>query len=171
MIGNFLKLVRREINRFINDKVMIALAVVIPLIICVIFIVVYDNGAITELPIAVYDADNSSVSRMLTRALDASSSIKIVNHVNSIHEIEEGIRHGNYQGGIYFPAGMERDIIANRQTHPVLYKNSQNIIVCNYLLREGLSILRTYNAGYFFKSFVSRESVNNKLWQLLIRSV
>ncbi len=147
MIGNFLKLVRREINRFINDKVMIALAVVIPLIICVIFIVVYDNGAITELPIAVYDADNSSVSRMLTRALDASSSIKIVNHVNSIHEIEEGIRHGNYQGGIYFPAGMERDIKANRQTHPVLYKNSQNIIVCNYLLREGLSILRTYNAG------------------------
>jgi len=151
MFGNLKKLIRREICRFAKDKVMIALAIVIPVIICLIFVVIYDTGAITELPVAVYDADNSEVSRMFCRALDASSSMKIVDNVNSIPEIEDGIRKGIYQGGFYFPANMERDIKANRQTPPVLYKNSQNIIVCNYLLREGLTILRTYNAGVLLK--------------------
>jgi ABC-2 type transport system permease protein len=147
MSGNINKLIGREIRRFAADKVMITLSIVLPLIICVLFIVVYDKGMISELPVALYDADNSETSRMLGRAIDASSSMKIVDNVNSIHEIEDGIKKGIYQGGFYFPAGMERDIKANRQTHPVLFKNSQNIIVCNYLLRDGLTILRTFNAG------------------------
>ncbi|HAJ78942.1 MAG TPA: hypothetical protein DCO75_04155 [Fibrobacteres bacterium] len=147
MFDNFNKLIRREIRRFAADKVMFALAIVIPLIVCVLFIVVYDKGMIADLPVVIYDADNSETSRLLSRALDASSSMKVVDNVNSIREIEDGIKRGRYQGGFYFPAGMEKDIKANRQTHPVLFKNSQNIIVCNYLLRDGLTILRTFNAG------------------------
>jgi ABC-2 type transport system permease protein len=65
--------------------------------------------------------------------------------------MENEMRRGRICGGFYFPSGMERDIKKGCTVHPVLYKNAQNILVGNYLSKEGLSILRTFNAGVLIK--------------------
>lgn len=143
----------RELKRFGSDRVCVVICFVIPPILFTLFCFIYYAGLVRGLPVAVCDNDNSSISRTLVRSIEASSVMKVVAHVNSAREIEDGLRRGIYLGGFYLPNGMERDIKRGHPVFPVIYKNSQNLLIGNTLFKEAMTIFRTFNAGVLLNKF------------------
>lgn len=142
---------KKEWSIYCADRVQILLTIVIPPLLFTLFCLIYNTGMVTDLPIAICDNDQSGLSHSLARAIESSSTLRVVECVENPTEMENEMRRGRICGGFYFPSGMERDIKKGATAHPVLYKNAQNILVGNYLSKEGLSILRTFNAGVLIK--------------------
>ena len=151
MVKELWLVMRHEFYIITHDHVIIALLFIVPVILFPLFCLIYNTGVITDLPMAVYDADNSQLSRGMTRSLDASSTIKITQTARSINELATLLRSGSVCSAVYFPPEMESDLKRGKQVCPVIYKNAQNIQTGNLIYKEALSILRTYNAGIVLK--------------------
>lgn len=149
-------LIIREIRRYGRDRELIILSIVMPLLLSVIFLWIYGSGMVRELPVAVFDEDKSELSRTMIEAIRSSSAMDVVESFNSIDEIKKAFQAGKIQGAFYFPDNMERDLKRNQQVFPVIFKNSQNIICSGFLLKESLTIFKTFNGGVLLKKFRSK---------------
>jgi ABC-2 type transport system permease protein len=138
-----------------------------PLLLSIIFLWIYGTGMVRELPVAVFDEDKSELSRTMIEAIRSSSAMDVVESVNSIEEIKMAFRTGKIQGAFYFPDNMERDLKRNRQVYPVVFKNSQNIICSGFLLKESLSIFKTFNGGILLKKLRSKGLTEDQVMSII----
>ncbi|HEX2961806.1 MAG TPA: ABC transporter permease [Ignavibacteriales bacterium] len=151
-----IKILLREINRITGRKTIYLLSVVLPVILFLLVALIYKNGVVRNLPVAVYDADNSTLSRMLSRSVDASSSMAVTEHVNSLDELKTEFLKGHIQGAFYFPENMERDIKRGTGSSMVIFKNTSSLIVGNMIYKDGMTIARTVSGGALLKKLRSK---------------
>lgn len=137
----------REWRRFASDNPMKILLLGIAPAVLWLFASFCGDGAVKNLPVAVYDADNSALTRAAIRMIDATRLMKVTAHVESIAELEKGIESGRFAGGFFLPPCMEADIKAGRQVQPVIFRNGTAFIASSFIAREGLGIFRTLSAG------------------------
>jgi ABC-2 type transport system permease protein len=137
----------REWRRFRADVTQKILLLVIAPVICWFFCALYGDGTIRNIPVAIYDADHSALSRTIARSINATKLMNIVAYVDSKESLEHGIASGAYAAGFFLPPGLEADAKAGRCAQPVLFRNGTNYLVASYIAREGLSVIRTINAG------------------------
>lgn len=71
---------------------------------------VFVNRSVWDLPVAVIDQDHSSASRMVTRSLDASSKIAVINYSN-IAEAKQDLMARKLFAIIVLPHNMEKRIL------------------------------------------------------------
>ncbi|MGE5365395.1 MAG: ABC transporter permease, partial [Bacteroidota bacterium] len=105
-----LNVMRREFHRIAERKTLYFLIILLPLVLFTFLSLIYVKGVVRELPVAVIDKDNSELSRLVTRSMDATSSMKIVMHAVSITEVKEGVLKGKLQGAFYIPEGFEKKL-------------------------------------------------------------
>jgi ABC-2 type transport system permease protein len=110
---------------------------------------------VTDIPVAVWDADHSELSRLIVRSFDGTRSMNVVMSLNSVEEIREQIRRGKIQGALYLPSGLEKEIKKGKQGHVVVYKNSFNLIIGNSILKDATAIVKTVSAGVLINKFRS----------------
>jgi ABC-2 type transport system permease protein len=162
LLSSFWILLIREFKRFFSDKELIVLSTVLPILLSVIFVWIYGTGMVRELPVAIFDEDRSELSRTMIEAIRSSSAMDIVKNVSSIEEIKQAFRSGTIQGAFYFPDDMERDLKRHKQVHPVVFKNSQNIISSGFLLKESLLIFKSFNGGILLKKLRNKGMTDNQ---------
>jgi ABC-2 type transport system permease protein len=146
----------RQFTVLFKSGTYIFLLFVVPLILFPFFLFLYSTGSLKDIPVAIYDADKSELSRNLIRSIDATKAMKIVVFENSINAIEKGIHHNSYKAAFYFPKNMETQIKKQHQVYPVFYKNAQNIIIASSLFKEAVSIFKTFYAGIVLKKIRSK---------------
>ncbi|MCK5098715.1 MAG: ABC transporter permease, partial [Desulfobacteraceae bacterium] len=73
----FKTILRREVQRMTTQPLYLLITIVLPLISFLIFWVIFNSGVPKNLPISVYDADNSQTSRQITRMLDATALLRV----------------------------------------------------------------------------------------------
>ena len=144
-------IVRREFHRIIERKTLYLLMIVLPLFVSLLYVFIYKNEVIHDLPVAILDEDHTSLSRTLTEFVEATGSMKIAGYVNSIAELKDGIQSGIYHGGFYFPRNMENDVKSGKNSTVVIYKNTSNLIIGNMILRDGMTLVKTTSVGAIIK--------------------
>ena len=150
-----IQVIGREIKIITNRKSLYILYFVLPVCIFLLFGTIYMNSVIRGIPVAVYDEDHSELSNLITRYVASAGSMKIVHYANSIEEIKSEFRKGNIRGAFYLPHNMEKDIKSGRQVPVMLFINSKNIIISNYLLSDGSKIIKTVSGGILLKKLKS----------------
>ncbi len=150
-----MRVARRECGRIAARKSLFLLMIPLPIVIFFLLALMYRNGVVMGIPVAVYDADHSELSRIVTRSVESTRSMKIVASVQSLDEIKEEFRKGNIQGAVCIPRGFEGDVKYGRQARIIFYKNSFNLIIGNSLLKDGTAIAKTISAGVLIKKFRS----------------
>ena len=85
----------REIRRFGADRTIMIVSVVIPVVVSVLFVFMFARGTIHNLPIAVYDADQSPASMQLVRMIGATPSLDISKQITSVEEGERYLLDGS----------------------------------------------------------------------------
>ena len=149
------RVMKREWRRIGERKTLYLLSIVLPILLFLFLGYIYSNGVLRDIPVAVFDADNSGMSRLIIRAVESTSAFRIVEYTHSVDEIKEGFQRGRIQGAFYIPKDLERNIKRGKPSTVVIFNNSTNLVIANTTLKDGSALIKTISGGILLKKFRS----------------
>ena len=155
LIHSIGKVAKREFNRITERKTLYLLAVVLPFVVSLVLFLIFKNGMVHQIPVAIFDEDHSELSTMITRFIQSTPSMSIVTYANSLEEVKQDFRRGKVQAAFHFPENMEAIIKNGRQTNVEIFINSMNLLNSNSVLNDGAKIIKTVSGGALVKKLGS----------------
>ncbi len=143
----FVQVVRRETSRIAGSWVLIFATIVAPVAVFLIVTWMFSAGVVRNLPIAIVDNDNSSMSRNISRMVDATSSAHIACRPASLIEAEKLMLKGKIEAVLVLPDGFERTIVKGNQATIALYLNNSNVVKGGVLKSQLYAALSTISGG------------------------
>lgn len=137
-ISNILQIWYNELTTVMRDKGILIFILFVPLAYPLLYSYVYTNEVVRNVPAAVVDESNSSLSRELIRKIDASPDVYIHSLCHNMSEAEELIKRQKVYGIIRIPSTFDRDIWQGKQTHIGLYCD-----MCSMLYYKALMLTAT----------------------------
>ncbi len=107
----------REILKIIKDKNLIMIFLFAPLAYPVLYGAIYMNKIEQNVPIAIYDEDNSTLSRGLIRQIDAHQNISVVETLYEQSQIENTLVYEKAQAVLYIPKSFSESIKTGKRTN------------------------------------------------------
>ena len=138
---------RREFRRIIERKTLYLLSIGLPIFLFVLLALIYKNGLVHNLPVAVCDDDHSELSRLIIRSVESTNSMSVVLYAQSMDEIREGMLTGRIQGGFYIPRRFEADVKGGTYSTIIVVKNTFNLMIGNMVLKDAATIIKTVSGG------------------------
>lgn len=123
------------------------LSIGLPILSFLIFVAIFGTGVPHDFPVAVIDADNTSLSRKLVRMVDATQSAAVTYEVADMAEAEKLIKSGKADAVVYIPKNFEKDIYSTTQTDVALYINGLNLTKNGLLNRDLQTAITTFSSG------------------------
>ncbi len=109
----------KELKQLSRDKMTFGMIVMIPLVQLLLFGFAINNDA-RHIPVGLVDLSQSSESRALIAALEATQSIDIQKHYTDIERAQHAIVKGEVRGVLYLPS----DFVSRLVQHPNYYSKS-----------------------------------------------
>ncbi len=119
----------------------------IPVVLCGMLWLVFSAGIARDLPVVVIDNDNSTLSRQLTRWLDASPGVQVAAKVASSDEALHRLRERTAFGYLLIPDDFEQKLLGGRQATVQWLYNAQFSSHAGALLRDVRTVSTTLSAG------------------------
>ena len=142
---------KREMYRLARFKSTRNLFIIIPLITFFILGAIYSKGALRNVPIAVYDNDNSSLSRTYIRFLEASPTFKVTHYLTASDKIETTFIENQVEGIFYIPKDFHKSILKKTPVSIRVYTNSTNIVFGNLIYRSAVQITQLISGSVVVK--------------------
>jgi ABC-2 type transport system permease protein len=142
---------KREMLRLAQQKSARNLFIIIPIVVFLLLGSIYYKGALREVPIAVYDNDNSTLSRTYIRFLESSPNLNVTHYLSSHDAIENAFVENDVQGIFYIPKDFHKDVLKNRPVQVKIYTNSTNIVFGNLLYRSALQVTQLLSGAVVAK--------------------
>ncbi|UQV44648.1 ABC transporter permease [Janthinobacterium lividum] len=137
----------REWRRLRGDFWDVGMLSWIPVVLCGMLWLIFSAGIARDLPIVVIDNDNSTLSRQLTRWLDASPGIEVAAKVASSDEALHRLRERTAFGYLLIPNDFEQKLLGGRQATVQWLYNAQFSSHAGALLRDMRTVSTTLSAG------------------------
>ena len=136
---------QRELGRAKRQPMYFVLTILLPVVSFAFFALLFNQGAIRNVPIAVLDEDNTTLSRKVVQMIDDTPTALVSYGVQSMEEGERLIREG--KAVVQIPAFFEKNILSNSQTHIENYVSGTNITVNGLLSKDIQTAVTTFTAG------------------------
>ncbi len=147
MTPGILAVARREADRIRGSFYYPLLLVVLPVLSFALLLGIFRSGVPRDLPIAVVDDDHTSLSRQLTRMIDASPSIRVAWQVANLEEGRALVLEGRAYGVVVIPPDAERDVRRGEAPKVTGYYNAQLLLPASLIRRDLRSAIGTMSAG------------------------
>ncbi len=118
-----------ELGTIKSSTYLFGLLTWIPLLVYVLIVLIFHQGLLREMPIAVVDNDRSELSRRVSFMLDASSSLHVSHKTQTLLEASSLLRQSKVYGIIVIPPHFERNIYLKSQPKIEVMLNSQYILI------------------------------------------
>lgn len=138
---------RREMHRLTHQPMYFVLMVVLPVVSFAFFALLFNKGAIRNIPIAVLDEDHTTLSRKVAQMIDDTPTAMVAYDIQSMDEGERLMREGKIIAIVQIPAFFEKNILSNSQTHLENYISGTNISVNGLLSKDIQTSVTTFTAG------------------------
>jgi ABC-2 type transport system permease protein len=112
-----------SLTSIIRDRSVLLLIIIGPIVYSLYYPFPYSPEVLREIPVAVADLDNSSLSRQLVRLADASPDIEVTRVVSNPAELKQALWDGSIQGGLIIPRGFRRSVLRGETVNPVILGN------------------------------------------------
>lgn len=142
---------KRELLRLAGQKSARNLFIIVPFVVFFLLGAIYYKGSLREVPIAVYDNDNSTLSRTYIRFLEASPNLNVTHYLSSEESIENAFVENEVQGVFYIPKDFHKDILKNAAVQIKIYTNSTNIVFGNLLYSSAVGITQLLSGAVVVK--------------------
>ena len=123
------------------------LLLVLPVVSFAFFALLFNKGAIRNIPIAVLDDDHTSLSRKVTQMIDATPTALVAYEIQDMDEGERLMREGKVMAIVQIPSFFEKNILSNSQTHIETYISGTNITVNGLLSKDIQTAVTTFSGG------------------------
>ncbi len=148
------KIITREFARIFSRVSTKNLLLFIPIFTFFYLGAIYWQGALRDIPVAIYDLDHSNLSKTITKYIDASAGTKIVKSLNSADNIEKiFLKYPEIKAVYFIPSGTEKSVVRGKSAKVLVYTNSSNIVYGNILYKDAMTVIGTINAGILLKKF------------------
>lgn len=144
--GRIRRLLRREVRNLLRHPIYIICMVVLPVLVTLFFTTFLNNGQPVRMPIGIVDNDNTTVTRRMTRLIDAFQSSEIVAHYPTVEEARKAMQQNEIYGFVYFPEHMTQDLLSARQPKMSVYFTNTSVMV-GALLYKDMRTLCTLGAA------------------------
>ncbi len=137
----------REVRRLLARKPLLFLLLGWPLFYGLFLGSIYSARVVTEMPAAVCDEDNSAVSRLALRYMDATRSLQIKYRAPDAAALRAYILDGRAEAAVYIPRGFSADIKRGKTGTITAFVNGANLLVANIAISELRTVAGTIAAG------------------------
>ena len=144
---NVCTVARREIDRLLHQPMYLVLMVILPVVSFSFFAILFGQGAIRNVPIAVLDQDHTTLSRKVVQMIDQTPTAMVSYGIQDMAEGERLMREGKVTAIVLIPAFFEKSILSNSQTHFENYISGTNITVNGLLSKDIQTAVTTFTAG------------------------
>ena len=155
-VKNIRQLLINELNLVADDHSILLTVIIAPVLYFFFLGSIYMYKDIEQVPFAVVDLDNTTVTREMTRLI---SSQQKVNVTGVFHDYEEGLDLLNsfkVDGFLVFPKGFERDLKRLEGADVKLYLNNTRFLPSNTLNESISKFMIMAGAGVRLKYFVAK---------------
>lgn len=119
---------RREVRRLASRRIYLFMILLAPACCFLFFADLLKQGLPTDLPIAVVDEDNSSMSRQLVRSLDAIPQTDVALRTPRFAEAREALQQARVYGIFHIPAGFKADVSLGKRPVLSFYTNDTYLL-------------------------------------------
>ena len=137
----------RELDRMSSKSIYMWILFILPLFTFVLFTSMFHKGKAEGFKIAVYDADNSALSRKIISWVEATPEIEIKEKVNSLEEGKQHIKNSDVRGLLYIPKGTENGVYGGYADKLVLYYSNGNLSAGSGISVGTIKAIKTISAG------------------------
>ncbi len=120
-------IVKRELGLWKKRRIYVLAPLGAMLFCCLFFLTFFGDGSVSELPVAVVDNDNSSLTRNFIRQLDATELGRTVLY-DSYSQAREAMQAGEVTAICVLPENMYSDVLAGRKPAASFYLNTMYYI-------------------------------------------
>lgn len=138
---------RREVRRLCHQPMYFVLMVLLPVISFAFFALLFGQGAIRNVPIAVLDQDHTTLSRKVIQMIDETPTALVAYGIQDMAEGERLMREGRITAIVLVPRFFEKSILSNTQTTLENYVSGTNITVNGLLSKDIQTAVTTFTAG------------------------
>ncbi len=141
-------LFREEIKYLFGGKVPpVVILITLPVIFTALFGIIYEENVVNHIPLAIYDQDQTSLSRKLVQMYEDAERFRAVSYVSDDEEMEKEIRTGNVKAALIIPADFSKNIQSGQGTNILLTVNSANNMFGNATLSAAQEINRSFTVA------------------------
>ena len=120
----YIKVADRELRLISENYSSKMLLLWIPAVVFVLLAFVYQKGAVREIAVAVSDQDDTKLSRMLSRYVDASPDMRLTYYLGSEDNPETFFLHHPEKAIYHIPKGFEKSVMRGEQAQFQVLTNS-----------------------------------------------
>lgn len=138
---------KNELSLFIYDRWLLAMVSIVPIVLMILMCSIFQNGAVRELPVAVVDMDNTSISRRLQRAIDAHPAMQVRSDYLSVQEAVSAMRNAEVYAVAYIGPKFTQRLIKQQSPSVDAFYNTQFVLVGRTLASSLQQVVATVSAG------------------------
>ena len=143
----FLSVIKRELNRISKNWILLFITLIAPIISYLLIMWIFSDGVVRNVPIASVDLDNTSLSRNITRLINATPTSRIKYKPTSLTEAKELMNKGEIDAIVVIPENTEKMILAGNSSTVAIYINNTNVVKGGVLKADLYKTLSTISAG------------------------
>lgn len=156
---------KKEVLHIMRDKVMFMICFLASVFLTCIFGFVYSQGKATQVPIVVYDGDQTELSRMLINGFNDSERISIIKYVDSFDELQKYMDSQKAEAAIFIPQGLKKNAKNGMSQEITVIVNGTNILVMNTVANAINTVISTFSAGINMKVMEANGISSKKAFQ------
>jgi len=111
----------------------------------IIFGLLYEPQVVTNVPLVIYDEDQSQLSRSLVQAFADSERFQIISQPASQEEMEHLLHEQIAYAAIHIPHDFSQNVTAGRSSPVLLIASGLNLVITNTITTATQEILLTFN--------------------------
>jgi len=150
-----LAVIRREIERIKHNTAYRFLLFTGPVLGIFMLFFIFQKGSVRELPIAIVDQDNSSISYKLKNAINATPDVSIAVEVHDMFQAQKFLETGNVDAIVVIPKETEKNVYRSLEAPIPLYINGTNVMKASLVQRAVLGSVKTISAGIQMKKLIA----------------
>ncbi len=152
---NFIKnIILREWKRILSLKVFYLVMLVVPILLFFFYAFIYQKQDAKHLAFAVWDEDQSAVTRELLFLLEQKEALQITRRVSSEAEVKKLIQEGKILGAIHFPANLQKNIYSRHPSTVTLYTNAAALVPAKLVYKAVAEVVITGSTGVILQKLV-----------------
>ncbi|MBC7765691.1 MAG: ABC transporter permease [Hyphomonadaceae bacterium] len=137
----------REMLQIIKNKEVNFLLLLGPILLTILFGGIYVNSAVNDIPIAVLDEDQSSVSTSITQQFDENERFDITQRVDNQVQLKALLDNKKVMMAVCIPPDFAKNLQTLHAPEVLLMTDGTNMIISNSVYATAAGIIQTVAAG------------------------
>lgn len=135
-IDRIIAISRREMSIFAHRPLFLFTMIIAPVVLIIFFTTLMGEGLPKDLPTGFVDEDNTHITRIICRTVDALQETRIVAHYNNVNEARKAMQRGEIYAFLYIPRNTTKKALANKQPRISFYTNEAFLVPGTLLMKD-----------------------------------